>query len=187
MTPRNKLSKQRSTKYSRDMAGTTTTTSRATKAQTDTDPSTTDSTKNRNGRFSNNRFNMPRHQSTTVANQAYTFNGTTTHPNVSYALGMLNMGPMHQQWGYQNQPYHSQYGNKQQTPAFNSFAQSNTQTSTKNTPNNTGTIIEQMAKLLSSLKAQTHQVQEIQVQTTTETWDLSLAVELPQITTDSSE
>ena len=142
---------------------------------------------NRNGRFSNNHFNTPRHQSTTVANQAYTFNGTTTHPNVSYVPGTLNMGPMHQQWGYQNQPYHSQYGNKQQTPAFNSFAQSNTQTSTKNTPDNTGTIIEQMVKLLNSLKAQTHQVQEIQVQTTTEMWDLSQATELPQITTDSSE
>ena len=130
---------------------------------------------------------MPGHQSTTVANQAYTFNGTTAHPNVSYAPGTLNMGPMHQQWGYQNQPYHSQYGNKQQTPAFNSFAQSNMQTSTKNTPDNTGTIIEQMAKLLSSLKAQMHQVQEIQAQTTTEMWDLSQAAELPQITTDSSE
>ena len=142
---------------------------------------------NRNGRFSSNRFNTPRHQSTTVANQAYTFNSTTTHPNVSYAPGTLNMGPMHQQWGYQNQPYHSQYGNKQQTPAFNSFTQSNTQTGTKSTPDNTGTIIEQMVKLLSSLKAQTHQVQEIQAQTTSETWDLSQATELPQTTTDSSE
>ena len=130
---------------------------------------------------------MPRHQSTTVANQVYTFNGTIALPNVSYALGTLNMGPMHQQWGYQNQPYLSQYGNKQQTPAFNTFTQSNTQTSTKNTPDNTSTIIEQLEKLLSSLKAQTHQVQEIQVQTTTTTWDLSQGAELPQITTDSSE
>ena len=142
---------------------------------------------NRNGRFPSNRFNTPRHQSTTVANQAYTFNGTTTHPNISYAPGTLNMGPMHQQWGYQNQPYHNQYSNKQKTPAFNSFAQNNAQTGTKNTPDNTGTIIEQMAKLLSSLKAQTHQVQEIQAQTTSETWDLSQATELPQTTTDSSK
>ena len=94
---------------------------------------------------------------------------------------------MHQQWGYQNQPYYNQYGNKQQTPAFNSFTQSSTQTGTKNMPDNTGTIIEQMAKLLNSLKAQTHQVQEIQAQTTSETWDLSQAAELPQTTTDSSE
>ena len=142
---------------------------------------------NRNGKFSSNRFNTPRHQSTMVANQAYTFNGTTTHPNVSYAPGTLNMGPMHQQWGYQNQPYHSQYSNKQQTPAFNSFAQSNTQTGTKSTPDNAGTIIEQMAKLLSSLKAQMHQVHEIQAQSTSEMWDLSQAAELPQTTTDSSE
>ena len=73
---------------------------------------------NRNGRFTNNHFSnarqfTPRHQSTTVANQAYTFNSTTAHPNVSYAPGTLNMGPMHQQWGYQNQdsqyqPYHNQ-------------------------------------------------------------------------------
>ena len=152
---------------------------------------------NRNGRFTNNHFSnprqfTPRHQSTTVANQAYTFNGTTAHPNISYAPGMLNMGLMHQQWGYQNQdnqyqPYCNQYGNKQQTPAFNSFAQSNTQTSTKNTTNNTSTILDQMTKLLSSLKAQTHQVQEIQAQTTTEMWDLGQAAELPQITTDNSE
>ena len=142
---------------------------------------------NRNGRFPSNCLNTPRHQSTTVANQAYTFNGTTAHPNVSYALGTLNMGPMHQQWGYQNQPYHNQYSNKQQTPAFNSFAQNNTQTGTKNTPDNTGTIIEQMAKLLSSLKAQMHQVQEIQAQTTSETWNLSQAAKLPHTTTNSSE
>ena len=142
---------------------------------------------NRNVRFSSNRFNTPRHQSTTVANQVYTFNGTTTHPSISYAPGTLNMGPMHQQWGYQNQPYHSQYCNKQQMPAFNSFAQSNMQTSTKSTPDNAGTIIEQMAKFLSSLKAQTHQVQEIQAQTTSEMWDLSQATELPQTTTDSFE
>ena len=152
---------------------------------------------NRNGRFTNNRFSnprqfTPRHQSTTVANQVYTFNGTTAHPNVSYTPGTLNMGPMHQQWGYQNQdnqyqPYHNQYGNKQQTPAFNSFAQNNTQTSTKNTTENKSTILDQMMKLLSSLKAQTHQVQEIQVQATTEMWDLDQAAKLPQITTDNSE
>ena len=63
-------------------------------------------------------------------------------------------------------------------PAFNSFTQNNTQAGTKNTPDNTGTIIEQMTKLLSSLKAQMHQVQEIQAQTTSETWDLSQAAEL---------
>ena len=90
---------------------------------------------------------MLRHQSTTVANQAYTFNGTTAHPNVHYAPGMLNMGPMHQNWGYQTQdsqyqPYHNQYSGKQSTPAFKSFAHSGTQTANKNTSENTNAIIE---------------------------------------------
>ena len=34
----------------------------------------------------------PRHQNTTVANQAYTFNGTTPNANLSYAPGTFNMG-----------------------------------------------------------------------------------------------
>ena len=44
MTHRNKHSRQRSTKYSRNTAGTTTTTNHATIAQMATDPSITDST-----------------------------------------------------------------------------------------------------------------------------------------------
>ena len=47
---------------------------------------------NRNGRFSSNRFNTPRHQSTTVANQAYTFNGTTTHPKRKLCTGNTKHG-----------------------------------------------------------------------------------------------
>ena len=88
---------------------------------------------NRNSRFTGNCFGnhrqyTARHQSTTVANQAYTFNSTTTHPNVSYGPGALNMWPMHQSWGNQfptnqYQPYSNQYGNQQQTPTFNSFTQ----------------------------------------------------------------
>ena len=38
------------------------------------------------------RYNNPRHQNTTVANQAYTFNGTTPNANMSYAPGTFNMG-----------------------------------------------------------------------------------------------
>ena len=38
------------------------------------------------------RYNNPRHQNTTVANQAYTFNGTTPHTSVSYTPGTFNMG-----------------------------------------------------------------------------------------------
>ena len=37
-------------------------------------------------------YNNPRHLNTTVANQAYTFNGTTPHASVSYAPGTFNMG-----------------------------------------------------------------------------------------------
>ena len=67
----------------------------------------------------------------------------------------------------QYQPYNNQFSTKQQTLAFNSFAQGNsTQTAHKNTAENTNTILEQMAKLLNSLKAPTHQVQEAQAQAT---------------------
>ena len=38
------------------------------------------------------RYNNPRHQNTTVANQAYTFNGTTPNANVNYTPGTFNMG-----------------------------------------------------------------------------------------------
>ena len=38
------------------------------------------------------RYNNPRHQNTTVANQAYTFNGTTLNTSVNYAPGTFNMG-----------------------------------------------------------------------------------------------
>ena len=37
-------------------------------------------------------YNNPRYLNTTVANQAYTFNGTTLHASVSYAPGTFNMG-----------------------------------------------------------------------------------------------
>ena len=38
------------------------------------------------------QYHNPRHQNTTVANQAYTFNGTTPNANVSYTPGTFNMG-----------------------------------------------------------------------------------------------
>ena len=38
------------------------------------------------------RYNNPRHQNTTVANQAYTFNGTTLNTSVNYTPGTFNMG-----------------------------------------------------------------------------------------------
>ena len=56
------------------------------------------------------------HQSSMVANQAYTFNSTTAHPSMSYRPGALNMGPMHKSWENQfptnqYQPYSNQYSN----------------------------------------------------------------------------
>ena len=39
------------------------------------------------------QYNNPRHQNT-VANQAYTFNGTTPNTSVSYAPGTFNMGAL---------------------------------------------------------------------------------------------
>ena len=38
------------------------------------------------------RHNTPRHQNTTVANQAYTFNGTTPHVSVNYVPGSFQHG-----------------------------------------------------------------------------------------------
>ena len=60
-----------------------------------------------------------------VANQAYTFNGTTPNANVSYAPGTFNMGapfnmyqvPYNQQQNSQNQQYHN-----------NSFTEQNSKT-----------------------------------------------------------
>ena len=99
--------------------GTTTTTNHATIAQMATDPSITDSTQTETADSQATTSTHPDTKAQQWPTRHTTFNGTTTHPNVSYAPGTLNMGPMHQQWGYQNQPYYNQYGNKQQTPAFN--------------------------------------------------------------------
>ena len=124
---------------------------------------------------------MPRYQSTTVVNQVYTFNGTTVHLNVSYTPGTVNMGPMHQNWGYQRVI-------KQQTPAFNSFLQGNNAQTTNKTPTeNTNTIIEQMTKLLNSLRTPTYQVQEVQAQPTSKPWNLGQASKLSQNPLEESE
>ena len=61
----------------------------------------------------NPRYNNPRHLNTTVANQAYTFNGTTPHTSVSYAPGTFNMGApfsTHQQvlYNYQSDQLQTQ-------------------------------------------------------------------------------
>ena len=46
----------------------------------------------RNQRPFTPQYNNPRHQYTTVANQAYIFNGTTPNASISYAPGTFNMG-----------------------------------------------------------------------------------------------
>ena len=53
---------------------------------------------NRHNRHNNYK---PRQQNTTVANQAYTFNGSGPQPNVSYAPSSFNTGPTNQSWGPQ--------------------------------------------------------------------------------------
>ena len=58
----------------------------------------------------------PGHQNTTIANQAYTFNGTTPNASVSYAPETFNMGApfsTYQQVLYNQQQNHS-YTQKQQ-------------------------------------------------------------------------
>ena len=112
-----------------------------------------------------------------VANQAYTFNGTTPNANVSYAPGTFNMGvpfntyqvPYHQQQTLnysQNQQFHN-----------NSFAEQNSKT-----PQQDATaIIEQLRQLLLPQKNSTHQVNKVKAvmpQPGT-TWDLKAAAELP--------
>ena len=174
-------------KSTKDTAGNTKAPSSSNKGPWDTDSKGTGST--RTGMANAPETTSATRDSScqaTKANQAYTFNGTTAHPNMSYTPGTVNMGPMHQTWGYQTQdnqyqPYHNQFGTKQQTLTFNSFAQgNNTQTAHKNTTENTNSIIDQMAKLLNSLKATTDQVQEVQAQPTAELWDLAQVSELPQ-------
>ena len=100
---------------------------------------------------------------------------------------------MNQNWGYQYptnqyQPYHNQFGKQHPTPTFNSFTQTNgRQSQGKNQADNTNTIIEQMTKLLNSLKTPAHQVQEVQAQPTSESWDLGQTAKLPQNPTEESE
>ena len=116
-------------------------------------------------------------------------NGTTAHPSVSYTPGSFSMEPMNQNWGhqfpanpYQPQPYSYQHGNQQQTPRFNSFAQtSNSQNTNSNLADNATAILDQMAKLFSNYKPSKHQVQEVQAITPSSgSWDLDHAAEVPQ-------
>ena len=109
------------------------------------------------------RYNNNRHQNTTVANQAYTFNGTTPNASVSYAQGTFNMGAPFST--YQQVPY-----NQQQNQAYtqnqqyhnNSFVdKQNNQTSQSDAT----AIIEKQQQLLLAHKNQTHQVNKVKVAT----------------------
>ena len=64
----------------------------------------------------NPRYNNPKHLNTTVANHAYTFNGTTPHASVNYTPGTFNMGApfyTHHQAPYSYQSNQSQTQNLQ--------------------------------------------------------------------------
>ena len=74
------------------------------------------------------RYNNPRHQNTTVANQAYIFNSTTPNTNVSYALGTFNMGtPFNMYQVPYNQQQNQTYAQNQQYHS-NSFAEQSSKT-----------------------------------------------------------
>ena len=124
---------------------------------------------------------------TTVANQAYTFNGTTLHASVNYAPGTFNMGtpfstfqpvPYNHQQNQlytQNQQYHN-----------NSFAEKQNNV----TPQLDATaLLKKLRKLILMHKNPAHHVNEVQVVTPkpSTTWDLKAAAELPATQEDQSE
>ena len=106
--------------------------------------------------------NPPRHQNTTVFNQAFTFNEMTPQASINYTPGTFNIGPVNQNWGPQFTPqyqilYHYQFGNQPQPQLqnFNSFMQNQ-----GNNPNtnhmqteNAATLQDQPAKLLNTTKS----------------------------------
>ena len=120
-----------------------------------------------------------------VANQAYTFNGTTPNANVSYTPGTFNMGtPFNTYQVPHNQKQNQNYSQKQQYHN-NSFTEQNSKT-----PQQDATaIIEQLQQLLLPQKNSVHQVNEVKammLQPGT-TWDLKAAAELPTTQEDQSE
>ena len=89
----------------------------------------------------------------------YTFNslnGTTTHPNVTYAPGNLSMAPI-----ALPTPYQVLYGHHQQAPQFNTFTKLSNTNNAMPTDTTSG-ILDQIAKLLASRNTTNHQLQEIQ-------------------------
>ena len=133
------------------------------------------------------RYNTPRPQNTTVANQAYIFNGTTPHASVNYAPETFSMRAPFST--YHQAPYGYQSNQQQSQPSqqrVNSF----TQDQNNSTPQtDTVTIIDQIHKLLNTHKRQTHQVNKVKVAApkASTTWDLNSAAEVPQGQKDKSE
>ena len=137
-----------------------------------------------NQRPFNSRYNNPRHLNTTVANQAYTFNGTTPHASLSYTPGTFNMeAPFstHQQvlYNYQSNQL------KTQNPQYhnNSF----TEKQNNATPqSDAAALVEKLQQLILTHKNQAHQVNVVQVASPqpSTTWDLKAAAELPMVQED---
>ena len=120
-----------------------------------------------------------------VANQAYTFNGTTPNANISYTPGTFNMGTLFSTYQIPyNQQQNQNYAQNQQYHS-NSFAKQNSKT-----PQQDATaIIEQLQQLLLPQKTPVHQVNEVRAtmpQPET-TWDLKAAAEPPTAQEDQSE
>ena len=127
------------------------------------------------------------HQNTTVANQAYTFNGTTPNISVSYSPGTFNMGAPFST--YQQVPY-----NQQQNQAYTQNQQycNNSLADTQNNQtshSDAATLIEKLQQLLLAHKNPAHQVNEVKVMTPQPgtTWDLKAVAELPTTQEDQSK
>ena len=140
-----------------------------------------------NQRPFNPRYNNPRHLNTTIANQAYKFNGTTPHASVSYAPGTFNMGApffTHQQVLYNYQSNQLQTQNPQYCNNLFAEKQNN------ETPqSDAAALVEKLQHLILTHKSQAHQVNEVQVVTPQPrtTWDLKATAELPTAQEDQSE
>ena len=120
-----------------------------------------------------------------MANQAYTFSGTTPNANVSYAPGTFNMGaPFNMYQVPYNQQQNQSYAQNQQYHN-NSF----TKQSSKTQQQDATAIIEQLQQLLLPQKNSAHQVNEVRATTPQPgtTWDLKAAAELPTAQDEQSE
>ena len=133
------------------------------------------------------QYNNPRHLNTTLANQVYTFNGTTLHASVSYTPGTFNMGAPFST--YQPVPYNHQQ-NQQYTQNQQYHNNLFTEKQNNTTPQSDATaLIEKLQQLILMHKNPAHQVNEVQVVTPkpSTAWDLQATVELPSIQEDQSE